>query len=276
MPNGNLKAPSQVFKWFEKMKENYDKNILAIMQRFEQNNHAQQTRLDNSHQNHIDMMQNAHTSQVAQFNNQIEQQRQEIEYFKQQIAQQQQTINQLNNRYDSVMMELVTSKQQTSPYKDIFDDSYFISSKQPSSTDITFDPLLESEKEGPSTAKVTDNNERNAELTSEASYSHAMELRKSDNSNEAFVHFQHAANQGHAQAMGALARAYFLAEGVDENPLYGLAWLINAATLSLPQAIKRANYFKESEPDLYKEALEISANLLECQSKNSIETAEIS
>jgi TPR repeat protein len=61
--------------------------------------------------------------------------------------------------------------------------------------------------------------------------------------------------------MGALGRAYFLAEGVDENQTLGLAWLINAADLGLPQALKRVEQLKAADPFLYNQAFILAKDL---------------
>jgi TPR repeat protein len=86
----------------------------------------------------------------------------------------------------------------------------------------------------------------------------ALEMRNSDNNVQAFTHFNKAASLGHVLAMGAVGRAYFLAEGIEENHTIGLSWLINAADLALPQAIKRVEYFKVNEPALYQAALTLA------------------
>ncbi|WP_085299846.1 tetratricopeptide repeat protein [Cognaticolwellia mytili] len=262
MSDGNLKAPSQVFKWFEKMKENYDKNILAILQRFEQSNSQQQSRIDETHRSHINIMRENHLNQNAQFTKQIEQQKQEIDYFKQQIAQQQQTISQLNNRYDAVIVELITHKKSTTQFKDIFDDSCFIDTDSTSFDSIPINDSLV--KQSPVSSKANNVSSKNndveigVEKETNEIYFLALEMRNSNNNEQAFIHFKKAANLGHVLAMGALGRAYFLAEGIEENHAIGLSWLINAANLALPQAIKRVEYFKTNEPALYQTALKLS------------------
>ncbi len=264
MSDDNLKAPSQVFKWFEKMKENYDKNILIILQRFEKSNSQQQSRIDETHRNHINIMRESHLSQSAQLTEQIEHQRQEIDYFKQQIAQQQQTISQLNNRYDAVMIELITNKKPNNYFKDIFDDSYFIDADNPSidSTHINDSLVKQSPISSPasSISASSPNNDviSDTEQAADRIYLLALEMRNDNNNEQAFINFKKAASLGHVLAMGAVGRAYFLAEGVEENHAIGLSWLIHAANLALPQAIKRVEYFKVNEPTLYQAALELS------------------
>lgn len=264
MSGDNVKAPSQVFKWFEKMKENYDKNILIILQRLEKNNNQQQNRIDDTHRSHINTMRESYLSQTSLLTSQIEQQRQEISYFKQQIEQQQHTISQLNNRYDAVMIELISNKEPAAPFKDIFNDKDFINADNSAidSPSINNSAIKQNTVSSPvsniySQSKYDDlvlDNEQEAEKM----YLLALEMRDKNNTKSAFSNFINAANLGHVLAMGAVGRAYFLAEGVKENHSIGLSWLINAAELALPQAIKRVEYFRINEPLLYQEALALS------------------
>lgn len=281
MSDSKGKAPSQIFTWFEKMKENYDKSVLTIIQRFEQNNHKQQNRIDEAHKSHINIMHEQHANQIAQLISQLDKKEQEISYFKQQIALQQQTISQLNNKYDKVTMEFIASSQASNTYKDIFDDNDFINIennlnlKNTESINTEHISLNKSINETLSPAtqplapdvKAQDdespfyspNTEQDLEL--EESYQQALQMRKDNDKQSAFNIFKKAATLGHVQAMGALGRAYFLAEGVEENPIKGLAWLINAANLGLPQAIRRVEHFRSNEPKLYQEAMLLAQEL---------------
>ena len=86
-----------------------------------------------------------------------------------------------------------------------------------------------------------------------------------DEQEVAFPLFQQAALNGHVKAMGAMGRAYFLAEGIDENQTLGLAWLINAAEQKLPQAISRVEQLKQQKPELYLQAFKIADNLIKAE-----------
>jgi len=267
MPEGNLKTPSPIFKWFEKMKSGYEKNILAVLQRFEQNNNQQQIRIDKAHNEFINMMQENHLSQVSQYNAQIAQQHKEISYFKQQIAQQQQTISQLNNRYDTVVIELIANQQQKTPLKDIFDEDNVISTDTSVSEHSPISATTAHRAENISTLNIEqtkqESNHRKAkdEKVCEEIYLKALAMRNAHNNQQAFITFKKAAYLGHVLAMGAMGRAYFLAEGVTKDPETGLAWLINAANLHLPQALSRVEFFKVNEPTLYQDASVIAKNI---------------
>lgn len=270
MPEGNSKTPSLIFKWFEKMKLGYENNILAIMKRFEESNRQQQIRLDKAQNRHLNMMQENHVNQVKQYNALIAQQHSEISYFKQQIAQQQQTISQLNNRYDTLVIELLAYQQQKIPLKDIFADNNIIGSDQ-STKSANTSPHKENNS-NLHTSNIPKNNEhkhnqkstqkslRN-ENSTDTIYLKALAMRDAGNKQQAFIIFKKAAYLGHVLAMGAMGRAYFLAEGVKENPVKGLAWLINAADLQLPQALNRIEFYKNNEPELYQEAKEVAKSI---------------
>lgn len=99
------------------------------------------------------------------------------------------------------------------------------------------------------------------EKSTEKIYLKALAMRNADNNQQAFITFKKAAYLGHVLAMGAMGRAYFLAEGVTKNPETGLAWLINAANLHLPQALSRVEFFKINDLTLYQDASVIAKNI---------------
>ena len=92
-------------------------------------------------------------------------------------------------------------------------------------------------------------------------FSQAVIMRQEEENEKAFFLFEQAAKRGHSKAMGAMGRSYFLGEGIEEDQMQGLAWLINAAELNLPPAVTRVKYFQENNADLYQEALILSADL---------------
>ena len=82
-----------------------------------------------------------------------------------------------------------------------------------------------------------------------------MSSRENSEPAQAIALFKEAAKLGCVKSRGAIGRAYFLAEGVEEDEALGLAWLISAAELGLPQAVKRVDYFKDADEALYQQAL---------------------
>ena len=119
MPQNSQKVPSQIFRWFEKMKSNYEQSVQGVLERFEQYNESQQLRLDNANQSHIDNLKQSHQNQLEQQSAHINQLSEDVAYYKAQIMKQQQTIEQLNGRYDAVMSCLLTEKRKDIDVKDV-------------------------------------------------------------------------------------------------------------------------------------------------------------
>ncbi len=281
MSDGNLKVPSQVFRWFEKMKTNYENSVQSVLSRFEDYNLAQQQRLDNANNNHIKDLKSAHQEQLAQSQQQITQLKNDINYYKQQIAQQQQTIEQLNTRYDAVMSCLLTEQKHKVDIKDIFDNDDFFSTDEPtlptisnsdSTSDYSSDNLSSDNIRSDNMSSQTQlKNEDLAQqrdlseeqefelLPSEQLFEQAIKHRESGEFAQAFKLFEQAAKKQHVKAMGAMGRSYFLGEGVDEDHQQGLVWLIKAAENEHPQAIARVAHFQENEPELFEKAQELAA-----------------
>lgn len=121
---------------------------------------------------------------------------------------------------------------------------------------------IEKEVQNPVNALCEDDEtEKNTAETiflSDESFSQAVSYREQGNHTLAFTLFTQAAQANHLKAMGSLGRAYFLAEGTDENQPLGLAWLIQAANKNLPQAINRVEKYKLENEDLYEQAKTLS------------------
>ena len=62
--------------------------------------------------------------------------------------------------------------------------------------------------------------------------------------------------------MGPKGRAYFLAEGIEENSALGLAWLVKAVNSGLPQTMTCVQQFQENDPELYQQATELVDNIV--------------
>ncbi|WP_448556633.1 hypothetical protein [Thalassotalea montiporae] len=334
----NFKAPSQVFRWFEKMKANYEHTVNSVLNKFEAYNEKQQERIDANHQDHLESLKHLHKEQQIQSQATIAQLQADVNYFKQQVSQQQHTIEQLNARYDAVMTTFLEQKKRDIDIKAIFDNdeeeapieltssleaqrhtnvqrpreaiqqaqptAEFEPEQQPSSaiepvklsanttdeiaddfTNESPDSLLDnsanviteetnSEHQEALSTNVLEpdhmlDDREPIELVESAEpdealadklYNEAMANRDNQEFEQAIALFKEAAKFGCVKSRGAIGRAYFLAEGVDEDQTLGLAWLISAADLGLPQAIKRVEYFQESDPELYIEASTLIGN----------------
>ena len=258
MSNNNLSLANQLLRWFEKMKTNYENNIKQVLNQFEANQEKQQTRLDKSHDAHIASLTQSYQQQIADKNKHIAQLESQIQFYQQQLIQQQKNAEQLNTRYDTVVTCMLTEKRRDFNIRDIFDDDEFTVFEPTTSKLSVAEPTLQPTQQTPSNQEQEAGNQ----LSIEQIYQQGVELRQQGQYSAAFELFQQAAETQLPQAMGALGRAYFLSEGVEENYPLGLAWLINAANLAFPPAQTKVDQFKENDPELYQQALELAEQLL--------------
>lgn len=232
-----MKAPSQLFRWFEKMKSNYERNIRHVLEKFEQQSDQQQLRQEHQHLSHISTVKDAHRNHVDAKNETIAKLEEELIFYKQQIQQQQETIHQLNSRYDAIVSVMLNDKSDSSEIKDILASDFI---------------------ENDSNLEVVTSTE-----TPEASYyEQALAQRANGDFQEAFNLFSLSAQQQDSKSMGALARAYFLSEGVEQDEVTGLAWLINAAQLGHAAAQCKVEQFEADSPNLFNEAKSKAGSLL--------------
>jgi TPR repeat protein len=272
MSEERQKVPSQIFRWFEKMKSNYEHSVQSVLTRFEQYSQTQQIRLDKANSEHVENLKTLHQSQNDQNQANLAHLHQEIDYFKQQIQQQQQTIEQLNTRYDAVMSCLLSEKQKEINIKEIFDnDDFFTTQKndllKPSNElyEVNSDDFTPSKSTIEETEQVTSirsiaENASDDEDDANALYDQALNHRQAEEFEQAFALFQQAAQQCHDKAMGAMGRCYFLGEGITEDHTIGLAWLIKAADQGLPQAISRVQHFEDQQPALFAGSMKLVEN----------------
>lgn len=258
MSEGNQKVPSQIFKWFERMKNNYESSVQSVLSRFESYNAQQQLRLDNANAQHLNDIKTLHEEKITLQQNNIEQLNKEILFYQQQIQQQQQTIERLNGRYDAVVACIVTQKDsQFTNIKDIFEnDDFFVnktSSELTSTSNVNNDIDIKENNQSTNHSHTRFDDDPYSENTDEL-FEQALTFRNDGSFEEAFNLFQQAANESHAKSMGAMGRSYFLGEGIEEDHELGLAWLIRAANHSLSQAISRVEHFKENDPELFHRA----------------------
>lgn len=270
MSDETQKIQSPVFKWFERMKESYEHSIQSTLKRFESYNLQQQERIDNAHTKHIEHLKEINEKQAAQYNMQIEQLHKDVNYYRQQLDKQQHIINESNTRYDNMLSCILPSKRANN-IKDIFSEHDFLT---PIDNDIDRD--IETDKQEHNTELMHENTSYEQqpsaidaveeksikEANPDELFDQAIQKRNIGEYIEAFLLFEQSAKLGHARSMGAMGRAFFLGEGIDENQCLGLAWLINAASLKLPQAIDRVKHFSEEEPELYQEAMIKSDQIL--------------
>ncbi len=263
------KVPSQIFRWFERMKESYDQSIQNTLTKFESYSSQQQDRIDTSHKAEIEHLKNMNEKQSDLYNKQIEQLHKDVNYYRQQLEKQQQTIDDLNTRYDTVLRCMLPNKQPNN-IKDIFSEHDFLSPideeitddidyKSTNTSEITYE---NTKTQFEPTSIVSDEKTINNEFPPDLLFDQAIQKRNKSEYSQAFMLFEKAAKLGHAKSMGAMGRSYFLGEGIDEDQCTGLAWLINAANLELTQAVKRVEHFATTAPELYEKAKLKSEQLL--------------
>ena len=266
MSDDNRKVPSQVFRWFEKMKNNYEHNIQTVLQQFELFSANQQARLDKSNQQHIANLKQVHQAQLEQNQANSARLHNEIEFYKQQIASQQLSIEQLNQRYDTVITCLFSDNQKHLNIKDIFSTDV----ESQGQAELMNTPLVrdnQSARSAPEPVAAsldTQVNEFESPMGRKSyddQFSEAVQQRQLGNTALAFQSFLRLAKAGYPKAMGAMGRCYFIAEGIEEDHAMGLAWLICAAKLELPQAISRVEHFQQSDPALYQQAQDLAETL---------------
>lgn len=254
MSGENLKVPSQVFKWFEKMKSNYEQSVQAVLGRFEEYSNQQQQRIDNEHSLHINNLKESHQQQTTHAQQMIESLQNDVNYYKTQLAQQQKAMEQLNARYDAVMSTFLEQKKRDIDIKEIF-------SEETVEESVTKDELLPESiiNDHVIDAKMMPNSID--EEVVEAIYNRAISSREQGDTDEAFALFKQSAKQGNVKSMGALGRAYCLGEGVEDDIVMGVAWLIKAAQHGLPQAVKKSQHFEADDPELYEQASRVAQSL---------------
>ena len=283
MSSDNFKAPSQIFRWFEKMKSNYEQTINNVLNQFERQHEKQQARVDLAITQYISSLKSSHAEQTAMHQQTIAQLHQDISYFKQQISQQQSTIEQLNARYDTVMSSFIQQKPRDIDIKAIFaDDDLAVNSLNTASVGYSHvseeevnsnkaqpvevethdhQQVQESINGSPEPQTDLDNDTFDEKEYAESLFNQAKTLRESGEFEQAIPLFKKAASLGCLKSRGAIGRAFFLAEGVEENPALGLAWLMTAADAGLPQAVARVEHFQEADPTLILTATQLKQAL---------------
>jgi len=264
----SIKVPSQVFRWFEKMKNNYEQSVQAVLGQFQSYTEKQQARLDRSQHQHLDDLKRVHQHQLEQNMDTIKDLKNDIHYYQQQINQQQHSIEQLNSRYDAVMRCLLQEKTKEVDIKEVFSMDDFLANDNvnPLNNNLTNqknesnESLISRQKAVNTTIVPPLLDEDNA--TNESWYNQGLACRQTGETEQAFVLFSQAANAGHIKAMAAMGRSYFLAEGTEENKILGLAWLIHAASKQHPPAVNRVQYFQENDPRLYEQAKSCAAEII--------------
>jgi hypothetical protein len=281
MTEQKAKVPSQFFQWFDSLKQGYESSINKLFSRVEAVNeehnkqlktayHEQIDDLKKSYQDHLHSLKDNHQSQTMQTDQRIAQLEKDAKFYQQQIQRQNQTIDKLNDRYDTVIFAL-KDKMDHHELENVVKDISPSENNQPS---LNHDEQQQSEINAQSQNEQP--NETLAEVEEAEEHStnepekqkivdilkQAFKARQAEDFELAYSLFYTAANQGDEKAMGAIGRAYFVGEGVAADKPTGLAWLILAAQYQFEPAVKKLQSAQQKSPELYQKALLISQDLL--------------
>ncbi|WP_199608588.1 tetratricopeptide repeat protein [Flocculibacter collagenilyticus] len=253
------KVPMHLFSWFEGLKDSYDASFNKLFGRFEKYQQEQTERfsythdktlkaLEASHQNNVEALSQSHHSKIELLQNQVE-------FYQHQIMNQSQTIDKLNARYDAIILALkdkLNDAELAGVIKDISPENASLENGINTSSEIHSVSLEQSEPSIPvnnnhvehATAESNTHTNSLHQISSEPLsikeiLLQAKTAREASEFVKAVTLYESAANQGNAQAMGALGRAYFMGEGVEKNRETGLAWLICSARCGFQPAQKK-------------------------------------
>lgn len=225
------RIPATLFRWFDELRRAYEASINSMF-----------ARVEALKKQHTDEMKSVYDSQVANLQAHIKALEQNNAFYQQQISHQQHTIEQLNQRYDTVMHQLNRVSKQAEAEKDV-------------TPKIVPEPASPPEASFKPTPKVTHKTSNRRQIDAEKLFKKAHEARHKEDFILAADYFEQSAMLGNAKAMGALGRAYFVAEGVEKDLEKALAWLYIAAQNEFEPAQLKLAQLKEKYPQLYLEAL---------------------
>ena len=271
------KVPGHFFAWFDSLKQGYENSINRLFSRVEEVNADHKKQLEDAYQGQVDSLKQAHHAhlvsvesgyreQSGQSAARIEQLEKDIAFYQSQIEQQNQTISKLNDRYDAVIFAL-RDKLDNKELENVIKD---ISPPEP--------PGLQHEEQQDASHKLADN-ARTSETEPapagpakvngsplipnvEQLLQQAFDARQAAQFDDAYQLFIQAAKAGNGKAMGAIGRAHFIGEGVEQDKATGLAWLMVAARHEFEPAMKKVESARQQTPQLYASAEKISADLL--------------
>lgn len=257
-PTIKEKIPGTLFRWFDELRKTYENSLSSMHKKIEkvqdesQQNlkHQYETRifeLEEQYQQQILSLKQAHSEQIKLLKRNILKLEKDISFYQKQATSQHESMAQLNARYDAILFALKDQHQSAPAEKNI--TPALNNTEQPATT--------EQKKSEPTSAQSSQNG-ANSLLNS------AFKAREQQEYTLANELFEQAALQGNNQAMGALAKSYFTAQGVNKNDEKAIAWLYLAAEFKFEPAIEKIAKFKQSHPQQYQNALEL-ADAIRCQ-----------
>lgn len=246
------KIPGTLFRWFDELRKTYENSLTSMQKKVEkvqdenQQNLQQQyeTRifeLEEQYQQQIFNLKQAHSEQIKLLKRNILKLEKDINFYQTQATNQHKSMAQLNARYDAILFALKDQHQPTYVEKNIT-PALKDSQQQAQPDNIT---------PSPSEAPTTQNN-------SSSLLHSAFKARDKQDYTLANELFEQAAMQGNNQAMGALAKSYFTAQGVAQNYEKAIAWLYLAAEYKFEPAIQKITQLKQNYPTEYQNGIELA------------------
>ncbi|WP_111977854.1 tetratricopeptide repeat protein [Algibacillus agarilyticus] len=253
------KIPGTVFKWFDELRRAYEVSMQTMLRRVEKvkddhtsdiQQHYQDRLLQAKQQyaDHIDDIKAAHKEQLLALSHHIEKLEKDSDFYQQQMLAQQNTLAQLNNRYDTVVLAL---RDKENPIeRDITPVAKNLD--QPQSTPLT------SERHKVNNTANTDVPEK---LDFDQLVKQAYQYREENKFTKATELFEQAAINGNSKAMGALGRAYFIGEGTEINIETAIAWLQLAAENGLKPAASKVKQMEEKYTEQFEHGIALAKTL---------------
>ncbi len=236
------KIPGTVFKWFDELRRAYEVSMNTMFKRVEKVKDQHIQDMQAQYEKRLAELSNAHISETKALGRHIAKLENDSLFYQNQIVAQQQTISQLNNRYDAVVLALRNKN-----------DEHLT---QTFEKDITPDnsQIEEAQQANQESSKNTQ------EITADQIVQHAYLMRSKKEFEKAAKLLTRAALLGHCQAMGALGRSYFIGEGVEANQEQAIAWLHVASEYGFSPADKKLDLMQIKFPEQYSKGLKLAEN----------------
>lgn len=277
------KIPGTVFRWFDELRRAYETSVDTMFKKVEKVKDQHREDIEKSYQsrlkeleihqqNHLRDLKTVHSESLSNMQQHIDKLERDTQFYQQQVIAQQNTISQLNTRYDAVVLHLKNRDPlDATPEKDITPDQRHLATDElnpesttnnvetpPSATHSHPEPLDTPEQTSQEQSKKPEPTERLEQVDVEALVKQAYELRDINDYKQSNVLFEQAALHGHARAMGALGRCYVIGEGVESNLEQGIAWLHLAAKHGFTPAIKKVEQIQQKYADEFEHGLALA------------------
>ncbi|GEM_PF-1329564 len=299
-PDSKDKIPGTLFRWFDELRKTYENSLKNMQQTAEKNQtenkqdlkHQYETRifeLEENYQHQIANIKQAHQEQVKLLKRTIIKLEKQLEFHQQQNMRQQKSLEQLNTRYDAIILAMHHSTSGS------LDKTELASLEQPAlnpepaenhiqaQDDIQLSQQTEPEERRPEeTLAETDQDERlqsnslppepeqsaqidihryhaqpEIQWQIDALLDSAFQAREQKEFKIAFELFEQAALLGSNKAMGALARCYFTSEGTKQDIQLAIGWLRLAEAYQFEPAAQKLVKIQQEYPDEFAHSIKL-------------------